>query len=130
MFKKCQITNNILKSRFNKIFNGLNFTQQKNFSTTGLTTADQNKTVNNFEVTIKIYFTYLFQSNAVLTKLIEKDVSYFSELLNQKGAEYTLRQLENVSLTADINTQMGRELIKTKNEIVTILVYQERSVDE
>jgi hypothetical protein len=57
-------------------------------------------------------------------------VTYFSDLLNQRGAEYVLQQLQNVISTSDNGTKIGRELIKSSNEMVTRLVYQERTVEE
>ncbi len=57
-------------------------------------------------------------------------MTYFSDLLNQRGAEYVLQQLQNVISTSDNGTKIGRELIKSSNEMVTRLVYQERTVEE
>lgn len=51
-------------------------------------------------------------------------------MLNEKGAEHVLQQLENASANVDLNTKYGRELVQSKQEIVTRLIYQERSVDE
>lgn len=63
-------------------------------------------------------------------KLIEKDLSYFTKMQNEKGSEYTLKELEKVSSNVDLSTKVGREIAKAKNEIVTRLAYQERSIEE
>jgi hypothetical protein len=70
------------------------------------------------------------ENNVIINKLREKDITYFSDLLNRKGTFDVLQQLENIASLADINSKLGRELITAKNEIVTRLVYQERSIEE
>jgi hypothetical protein len=65
-----------------------------------------------------------------LNKLLQKDDKYFISLSNVRGPQYALSQLESATASIDTSTKLGRELLKVKDEIVTRLAYNLRSVDE
>lgn len=62
--------------------------------------------------------------------VIQKDFNYFLDLSNTKGIHHTIQVLENESAKVDASTKFGREIIKAKNEILTRLVYQNRTAEE
>jgi hypothetical protein len=51
-------------------------------------------------------------------------------LSNSKGALYALQKLDSAVASFDTNTKLGRDVHKLKNEIVTRLAYNQRTVEE
>lgn len=61
---------------------------------------------------------------------MERDVDFFNNLTTQQGVEATLRNLEEITKNIDLSTQYGREISLAKEEILTRIAYQNRSVEE
>ena len=63
-------------------------------------------------------------------KVIDKDFSYFSEQIKKQGFDKIQSDLEELTSKLDLNTTYGRELLQNKEEVLTKLIYHNRSREE
>ncbi len=65
-----------------------------------------------------------------MNKLIQRDETFFINLSNTKGPIHALQKLDNVASSFDNTTKLGRDIHRIKDEMITRLAYNERTVEE
>ena len=66
----------------------------------------------------------------ILNKILEKDYDHFIDLSRKLGIETVLKTISESTQNTDINTQTGRNIIKSRDELLTRIAVQHRTIEE
>jgi hypothetical protein len=70
------------------------------------------------------------ENKKTISKLIERDYQYFVNMSEKNGIANILTTLNDIASQCDPNSARGREILTAKEEAVTRITYNERSIEE
>lgn len=72
----------------------------------------------------------LIQHKETISKLIGKDFDYFNQITKENGVAAAVERIENIVSKIDASTKFGREIILARNDVMTKIIYYNRSVED